>query len=149
MRHLQTWEIDGGRFIGAVLPEAGRIVWGPIVGSNTRNWPGFLRRSFGPLLGTGDGSLSYPIAFDVGPDGRFYVLDGAHYRVVVFDARGNYLTQWGTRGSDPGAFDFGSDRENSTGGLNIRVLFGDIAVDDEGFVYVLDRDNERIQKFAP
>ncbi len=149
MRHLQTWEVDGVRFIGALLPAEGRIVWGPIVGSNTRNWPGFLRRSIGPFFGTGDGSLNYPIAFDVGPDGRFYVLDGVHYRVVVFDAQGNYITQWGTRGSGPGAFDFGSGNEVSGNRGPVRDFRSDIAVDDEGFVYVLDFKNERIQKFAP
>ena len=58
---------------------------------------------------------------------------------------GNYITQWGSRGSEPGQFDFGITRgyfgESSE-------LTGSIAVDDDGFIYVADTGNQRIQKFA-
>ncbi len=140
---LRVWELDGRRFIGAILPETGQIVWGPIIGSSTRDWPNFLRRSFGPHLNPGGDALEQPTSFDVGPDGRFYVLDGANDRIVVFDTEGNYLTQWGQRGSSSGQFAFNTD-----GTPNMKIG-GDIAVDDEGFVYVFDIRNSRIQKFAP
>jgi hypothetical protein len=53
-----------------------------------------------------------------------------------------YLTQWGQQGTGDGEFDFGTGRE--------AVDFvGSIAVDDDGFIYVADVGNRRIQKFAP
>ncbi len=148
VNYLKTWERDGRRFLGAIMPESGRIVWGPVVGVLAGNWPSLLRRSFGPFLSDGDGSLRYPIAFAVGPDGRFYILDGANYRVVVFDEQGEYITQWGTRGNGPGQFNLGSGEER-TDTFVFKSLSGDITVDDEGFVYVVDHDNLRVQKFAP
>lgn len=93
--------------------------------------------------GSADGRMAYPISFDVGPDGRIYVLDAGNSRVQVFSADGSYLTQWGTQGTRPGEFDFG---ELPVGDLSDVALSGSIAVDDEGFVYVGDR--ERIQIFA-
>lgn len=81
----------------------------------------------------------------IGPDGRFYVLDAGNSRIQVFDATGDYLTQWGTRGSKEGEFDFGV-----VGNTDIfRSLAGSIAVDDEGLIYVADVFNNRIQQFAP
>ena len=148
VNYLKTWERNGRRFLGAVMPESGRIAWGPIIGAQASNWPRLLRRSFGPFLNDGDGSLRYPTAFAVGPDGRFYVLDGANYRVVVFNEQGEYITQWGTRGSGPGQFNLGSGDERMDTFV-FKSLAGDITVDDEGFVYVVDHDNLRIQKFAP
>jgi DNA-binding beta-propeller fold protein YncE len=50
--------------------------------------------------------------------------------------------QWGRAGSEPGQFDFG-------GGLTSDDHAGSIAVDDDGFIYVADVGNRRIQKFAP
>jgi DNA-binding beta-propeller fold protein YncE len=74
-----------------------------------------------------------------GLDGRFVVLDAGNSRIQVFDAEGNYVTQFGREGSGPGEFNFGT----------VGELVGSIAVDDEGFVYVADVGNGRIQKFAP
>ena len=44
-----------------------------------------------------------------------------------------YLLQWGSAGSGPGQF-------------NVPYA---IAVDAEGYVYVTDINNHRVQKFAP
>ena len=43
------------------------------------------------------------LAFD--SQGRLYVTDTGNKRVVVFDANGNAITQFGSGGADPGQFD--------------------------------------------
>ena len=66
------------------------------------------------------------------PDGSFYVSDGyGNTRVVKYSSTGEFLFQWGTKGSGPGEFD----------------LPHGIALDSEGRVYVADRSNSRIQIF--
>lgn len=70
------------------------------------------------------------MAFD--SKGNLYVSDGyANTRVVKFDKAGNYLTTWGTAGSGPGQF---------------RVPHS-IGVDSKDWVFVSDRENNRIQIF--
>ncbi|MGD8738575.1 MAG: 6-bladed beta-propeller, partial [Anaerolineae bacterium] len=64
--------------------------------------------------------------------GRVYVTDTGNERVVVFDADGNYLDQWGGEGLDPGLF------AEPVG----------IDVDDAGNVYVADTWNRRVQVFT-
>ena len=71
-----------------------------------------------------------------------YVLDAGNARIQVFDGDGKYVTQWGTKGTGEGEFDFGT-------GHGPEDFAGSIAVDDEGFIYVADVGNKRIQKFAP
>ena len=61
----------------------------------------------------------------------------------MFDAEGDYITHWGVAGSGEGELDFGA------GGSTIDDFAGSIAVDDDGFIYVADVFNQRIQKFAP
>ena len=68
--------------------------------------------------------------------------DAGNGRIQVFDSEANYITEWGTRGSAEGQFDFGV-------GVSAEDFTGSIAVDDEGFIYVADVGNQRIQKFAP
>ncbi|MBI2504902.1 MAG: hypothetical protein HYW07_16920 [Candidatus Latescibacteria bacterium] len=104
--------------------------------------PNLIRR-LGQGLGQEGGEMVFPLSFDVGPDGRFLVLDAGNGRIQVFDAEGEYLTQWGHKGSGEGEFDFG------TGALGAEDLAGSVAVDGEGFIYVAEVGNRRIQKFAP
>jgi uncharacterized protein (TIGR03663 family) len=63
--------------------------------------------------------------------GRLLVTDTGNKRVQVFDANGNFLTQFGADGSRPGQF-------NEPVGL---------AIDGQGNVYVADTWNKRIQVF--
>ena len=54
---------------------------------------------------------------------------------------------WGGSGTDPGRFDLGpGGRSSFEGGQDFA---GSIAVDEDGFIYVADAGNRRIQKFAP
>lgn len=73
-----------------------------------------------------------PTAVAVAADGSFYVSDGyLNTRVMKFSAKGDFLFQWGTKGSGPGQFD----------------LPHDVVLDTAGRVYVADRSNGRVQVF--
>ena len=66
------------------------------------------------------------------PDGRILVADGFdNGRVMVLDADGKYLTEFGERGEGLGQF---------------NVVHG-IAVGPDGSIFVVDRDNSRVQVF--
>ncbi|SDN76054.1 peptidyl-alpha-hydroxyglycine alpha-amidating lyase family protein [Ensifer sp. YR511] len=68
----------------------------------------------------------------IGPKGEIYVSDGyKNASVHKFDPDGRLLRSWGTPGYRPGEFS----------------LPHDVACDRDGFVYVVDRENYRIQVF--
>src|SRR5579871_819209 len=65
-------------------------------------------------------------------DGHIYVSDGyGNSRVAEFDPNGNFVKEWGERGSQPGQF-------NTPHSL---------VIDDNDTIYVADRQNNRIQSF--
>jgi len=83
------------------------------------------------------------VAVDPNPDpangqrGSVYVADGyGNYRIVVFDAKGNYLRQWGSPGAGPGQF------VQKGGGHPHCVELG-----KDGLVYACDRGQNRIHVF--
>jgi DNA-binding beta-propeller fold protein YncE len=66
------------------------------------------------------------------PRGEIYVSDGyANARVHKYSPDGKLLFSWGEPGTGPGEFN----------------LVHNICCDDEGFVYVADRENHRVQVF--
>jgi hypothetical protein len=66
------------------------------------------------------------------PDGRFLIADGLdNHRVMILDARGNYLGEVGSRGDGPGQFN----------GVHA------VAVGPGGRVFALDRSGGRINVF--
>ena len=92
------------------------------------------------LLGTGapaaDNNAKYafnrPASLNFGPEGDFFVADGyGNSRVVHYSRDGEYLGQWGTKGTGDGEFN----------------LVHDVALDGRGRVYVADRVNQRVQIF--
>ena len=79
-----------------------------------------------------DGYLDGPTDVGWDRDDNIYVSDGyINSRVAKFDKHGNWIKTWGTYGTEPGQF----------------VLPHNMGVDRDGFVYVADRGNRRIQKF--
>jgi len=67
------------------------------------------------------------------PQGEIYVSDGyANARVHKFSPDGKLLFSWGECGSDPGQFNIPHN----------------IVCDGDGWVYVADRENHRVQVFA-
>jgi len=93
-----------------------------------------LVRTFGEadVAGTDEKHFGRPTGIAWLPDGTFFVTDGyVNSRVMKFDKNGNFLTAWGTKGTDPGQFQVPHS----------------IAVDRARRVYVADRSNHRIQIF--
>jgi DNA-binding beta-propeller fold protein YncE len=77
-----------------------------------------------PFCGTTD------IAF--APNGHIFISDGyANARILEYTAEGKRVREWGTAGTGPGQF---------------HLPHG-IAVDENGVIYVADRENGRIQRF--
>jgi tripartite motif-containing protein 71 len=75
------------------------------------------------------GFAPYGVALDGSND--VYVADYGNNRIVKFDRDGNYLTQWGSSGTNNGQFAYPQG----------------IAVDSSYNVYVTDSDNRRVEKF--
>ena len=88
---------------------------------------------FGRGYGQGEGQFIWPVAMAFGNDDRLYVTDEYNHRVTVYDAEGEYVSQWGEAGSAPGQF-------NGPAG---------IAADSSGDLYISDQHNGRVQKFTP
>jgi DNA-binding beta-propeller fold protein YncE len=74
-----------------------------------------------------------PRGIAVDAKGHVFVADTGNKRIVVFDQDGNYVTEFGSGGFDPGQFD------EPVG----------IAIAPSGTVYVTDTWNQRIQAFIP
>jgi tripartite motif-containing protein 71 len=84
---------------------------------------------FGPIGGLATDAAGY-----------VYVVDSSHDRIEKFDASGNFVLQWGHKGSEPGQFSFGSSQDYT------KPPGGGIAVAGN-YVYVADSGNNRIQRF--
>ena len=80
---------------------------------------------------TPEQKLRGPISVSVGPDDCVYVVEKLSDRVSIFDQTGKYIKSFGKKGDKDGEFDDPYA----------------IAVNDEGYVYVSDTDNDRIQVF--
>jgi len=71
------------------------------------------------------------IAIDIHDD--VYVMDLWNARIIKYSNDGTYLGEFGTQGNDPGEFAYG----------------GEMAITDDGLIYVVDGENQRVQVIAP
>ena len=86
----------------------------------------------------GSRKLNQPNDIAIAANGDVFVVAGPHARatrgdarVLKFDKTGRFIKSWGGKGKGPGQFD---------------VAHG-IAIDAKGLLWVMDRENQRIQVF--
>jgi DNA-binding beta-propeller fold protein YncE len=88
--------------------------------------------------GKGDGQLDDPRGIGVGPDGTVYVADHDNNRVDAFAPDGTFIRKWGRNGGDGSAGSGPGEFDQPRG----------IATDPTGAVYVVEKNNHRVQKFT-
>ncbi|MFC2169968.1 PKD domain-containing protein [Acidobacteriota bacterium] len=136
---IQKFDSDGG-FIG----------WWGLDNTGFTGWHGPGTGTWG-VAGTGDGQLHFPHDIAIDSDGYVYVSDPGPHRIQKFTSGGVFLGWWGadstgyTGWHDPGTGTWGTD---GSGDGQFDGPRG-IAVDSDGYVYVADMWNDRIQKFGP
>ncbi len=89
--------------------------------------------------GSGAGQFKRPRDLAFAPDGTIYVADTDNHRIQHLSREGDVLHSWGT---------FADVSKGEAPGSTFYEPWG-IAVDQDGFVYVADTWNHRIQKFTP
>ena len=115
-----VWLIDYGGHSVIKCDQSGRVL---MVIATPGNLAGALDAKY---------AFNRPTSVAFAPNGDFYVSDGyLNSRVVKYNQDGEYLTQWGRRGTGDGEFN----------------LVHDVCLDSRGRVYVADRTNARVQIF--
>lgn len=90
-------------------------------------------RHFGGKAGSAPGELGYVSDAVQDEDGHYYVAEfGQNERISKFNAKGKFITTWGSPGTEPGQF------------ARARAL----ALGPDGLLYVADACNHRIQVFT-
>ncbi len=87
--------------------------------------------------GSDPGLFQRPRDLAVASDGSLYIVDTDNHRIQHIDPTGNVLHIWGS---------FGDVTIGEAAGGTFNQPWG-IAIDQQGFVYVADTWNHRIQKF--
>ena len=82
--------------------------------------------------GFAKGQSEWPVSVDVDSSENVYISDDYTGRIHIYDKDGNYLDDWGTKGSGDGEL-------NGPSGL---------AFDQEDNLYISDSLNHRVQKFT-
>ena len=122
-----VWATDVGGHVVVKLNPAGEV----LLTLGTRGQAGEWNEAAGSRL------LNQPNDVAIAANGDVFVVQGhtpcarGDARVLKFDKTGKFLTSWGGKGTGPGQFD---------------VAHG-AAIDAKGLLWVMDRENQRIQVF--
>lgn len=88
--------------------------------------------------GSAAGDLSAPRGLDIALDGSIFVADSLNHRIQQFSPSGEIINTWGS---------YANILEGDAPGGTFHEPW-DVAVSADGFVYVADTFNHRIQKFT-
>lgn len=95
------------------------------------------------LLTGDEQALNTPTGLAADTHGNVYVIDTLNHRIVTFDMNGNAVASWGSKGSEPGEFNFQYKEE-----LNMDEqdeVVADIFITADEMIYVADVGNQRVQ----
>ena len=97
---------------------------------------------------TVDGALSGVKGVAIHPNGNVYVTDDDRYAILVYDTNGNFLATWGL-GVATGVGAYEVCTVNCQPAISDGLLDGieRIAIDERGWVYVVDQFNNFVQVF--
>ncbi|MEO8098493.1 MAG: hypothetical protein ABI811_12395 [Acidobacteriota bacterium] len=121
------WVADGSTHILVKMDQQGKVLFT----LGTKGQAGAWDEAAGTHL------LNQPNEVAFAPNGDAFLVEGhtpgamGDPRVIKFDKNGKYIKQWGGKGTAPGKFE---------------VAHG-AAFDSKGFLWVTDRENQRIQIF--
>ena len=121
------WATDTGGHVVVKLSPAGQV----LMTLGTKGQAGDWNESAGTRL------LNQPNDVVIAANGDVFIAQGhtpgerGDARVLKFDRTGKFVTSWGGKGNGPGQF---------------QVAHG-IAIDGQGLLWVMDRENQRIQVF--
>lgn len=83
-------------------------------------------------------NIGMPVGVNIGVNNTVYVTsmlgDASNSAIAVYNSNGELIYNWGSTGSGDGQFP--------------RYSIKYIAVDNDGYVYAVDRENKRVQKFS-
>jgi sugar lactone lactonase YvrE len=122
------WATDVGAHVVVKLNPAGEV----LLTLGTRGQAGEWNEAAGSRL------LNQPNDIAIAANGDVFVVQGhtpgpkGDARVLKFDKTGTFIKSWGGKGTGPGQFD---------------VAHG-AAIDAKGLLWVMDRENQRIQVFG-
>lgn len=121
-------DIGGGRLYAADY-------WNDVIRVHALEGGELLHSIGGP--GSEPGRFRNPGGVAVGPDGHLFVADTFNQRVQKLRPDGSFVRQWGNTGETGHLF---------AGRFNYPI---DVAVADDGTLFVADGFNDRVQVFGP
>jgi DNA-binding beta-propeller fold protein YncE len=130
-RDDNIWAIDKGSDMVIKLNRQGRVMW--VFGRRQESADGAKPwEHVDPPLPARDGMFRQPTDVAWDSKGNIYITDGyINSRVAKYDMNGDWVMQWGTRGTGPAQFNTPHS----------------IVIDRNDNIYVGDRGNRRVQIF--